>query len=150
MLLGMLQEARNLAGRYQEGDLFRNYVRKRLWIIAPLCAVMLLTSVACAAATIVLFAGIAAWLGLLGILLAPFVLFGSLLAQAYVFFSRLEDRALHRHGARSMALPPIPWPLAAATVFVPLAILVFVAPAAGLVLVGLQVSGPIFYAHYEP
>jgi hypothetical protein len=149
MMLVTLREARNLAQRFEQGELFRLYVRRRLWLIGPLCAVMLATSVACAAATIVLFTEIAPWLALVGILLAPLVLFGSLLLQAYVLFSWLEDRALHRAGAHLARAPDVPWALAAAVVFLPLAILLFIAPAAGLVLLGLQVGGPLLYARYD-
>lgn len=149
MVLMTWQEACNLAHRFEQGELFRHYVRKRVVPIAAIGLVMLLTSVACAAAIIILFAGISAWLALAGIVLAPLVLFASLFVQAYVFFSWLEDRSLARAGRRAAQYPDIPWKLAAPAFLLPLALLVVIAPAQGLALVALQIAGPLLYARYD-
>lgn len=146
---GTLQEARNLAQRFQEGELFRRYVVKRRWRVAPLGLLILMTSIACAAATIVFFAHLASLLALPGIVLAPVVLFASLFVQAFVLFSWLENRALARARGRAVQPPDVPWGLAAVALVLPLAILAFAAPAAALALIALQVTGPLLYAHLD-
>jgi hypothetical protein len=167
VLLGVLQEALNLLHRFQEGEGFRAYVLRRMRLVVPIGLLMLLASLACAAATVLFIGGTRPLLVLLAILLVPFVLVGSLFVHAYVFFSWLESRALaqalHRKPARGSvaawlrqklrvdmgSLPPVPWVLAAIFLFFPLAMLVMVAPRLGLGLILLQVLAPILYARFD-
>jgi hypothetical protein len=168
VFLGVVQEALNLVRRFQEGEGFRAYVLRRMGLVVPIGLLMLLTSLGCAAATVLFIGGTRPLLVLLAILLVPFVLVGSLFVQAYVFFSWLESRALaqalHRKApprgpvARWLmqklsvdmgSLPPVPWVLAAIFLFLPLAMLVMVAPKLGLALILLQVLAPILYARLD-
>lgn len=167
-LLGVLKEALNLAHRFQEGQGFRAYVLKRIWLVVPIGLLMILTSIGCAAATVLYLGGTRPLLVLLAMLLVPFVLVGSLFVQAYVFSSWLESRALaqalHRRaaprgpvgrwlmqklGVDVGTLPPVPWVLAAIFLLLPLAMLVMLAPELGVLLILLQVLAPIVYARLD-
>ena len=151
-----LQEAINLWHRFQEGETFRPYVVKRLWLVVPALALFFALSASCAAATVVALATMSTWLALPGLLLAPLVLVGSLFLQLYVFFTWLEDRALARALGRKptqrralAALPAVPPVLAVAVLVVPLALLAVVAPALAGVLVVLTASAPFLYAYLD-
>jgi hypothetical protein len=166
-LLGVVQEALNLVQRFQEGEGFRAYVLGRLRLVVPIGLLMILTSLACTAATVLYLGGTRPLLVLLAILLVPFVLAGSLFVQAYAFFSWLENRALaqalHRKprpgpvdawlmrklGVDMGSLPPVPWVLAAIFLALPLAMLVMVAPKLGVGLMVLQVLAPIVFARFD-
>ncbi|TMI03006.1 MAG: hypothetical protein E6H43_05095 [Betaproteobacteria bacterium] len=95
-----LSEARNLLHRFQEGEAFKLYVLRRIWRVIPVGLVIVLVSLACAAATVLFFAAGGSWLALPAFLLAPFILIGSLFVQLYVFFSWLESRGRLRGGWR--------------------------------------------------
>lgn len=166
-LLGVLNEALNLVQRFQEGEGFRAYVLGRLSLVVPIGLLMILTSLACTAATVLYLGGTRPLFVLLAILLVPFVLVGSLFVQAYAFFSWLESRALaralHRKprpgplaawlmrklGVDMGSLPPVPWALAAIFLVLPLAMLVMLAPKLGLLLILLQVLAPIVFARFD-
>jgi hypothetical protein len=166
-LLGVLKEGLNLLHRFQEGEVFRGYVLGRLWLVAPIGLLMLLTSLGCAAATVLFIGGTRPLLVLLAILLVPFVLAGSFFVQAYVFLSWLESRALARRthrtapapgslaarlrklGVEMGSFPPVPWTLAAIFLLAPLAMLVMVAPKLGLALIVLQLVAPVLFARFE-
>jgi hypothetical protein len=148
-----VKDAMNLWQRFQKGETFRPYVMKRLQLVIPAIVFFLALSMACAAATVVSFSAIRAWLALPALLLAPLVLLGSFLLQLYVFFAWLEDRALARALHQKLtrkrmlaALRRVPWPLAAALLGVPLALLVTVAPAVAAILFLLSASTPALYA----
>jgi hypothetical protein len=164
-----LSEARNLVHRFQEGEAFRLYVVRRIWLVIPAGLVMLLVSLACAAATVLFLAGGGSWFALPAFLLAPFILIGSLFVQLYVFFSWLESRALaqafrrrtrpvqgalakwlaKKTGADMGAFPPVPWILAAVVLFAPLAMLMVVAVKVALLLIPLALLTPILYALFD-
>ena len=90
-LLGTLTEGLNLAYRFRDSDGFRTYVQRRIGLVAPIVVLIVLTSLACTAATVLYLGGMRPLLVLLAILLVPFVLAGSLFVQAYVFFFWLES-----------------------------------------------------------
>lgn len=143
------KEAVNLAHRYQEGESLRLYVRKRLRLVVPMIALVVVTSFACMAGVVGFFTRAA----LLGLVLAPFVLLGSLFVQTFVVFSWLETRALARAfgGRRSPALgfPPVPWLLAALFVLLPILALVDVAPKVAFALLATHVLAPIMFARLD-
>lgn len=154
LLFGVLQDAVNLAHRLQEGAVFQRYVLSRLPLIVPACLLMVLTSVACAAGSVMFLGGTRSLLVLLAMILAPFVAVGSLFVQAYVFFSWLENRALarmlaHRAPGHMGNLPAVPWVLAAIFLVLPLAALVAELPKLGLALIVIQVLAPIAYARLD-
>jgi hypothetical protein len=164
-----LSEARNLVHRFQEGEAFKLYVLRRMRLVIPAGLVILLVSLACAAATVLFLAGGGSWLALPAFLLAPLILVGSLFVQLYVFFSWLESRALaqafsrrtrpaqgalarwlaKKTGADMGTFPRVPWILAAVVLFAPLAMLVLAAPRVGLLLIPLALLTPILYALFD-
>ncbi len=168
-LLGTLNDALALVQRFREVDAFRGYVRRRLLLVVPALALILLAGFACAMATIMLLLGPRSLLSLLGLLLAPVVLAGSLFVQLYVFFAWLEERALarslghrtgavpgkfaawtqHKLGADLGRMPPVPWIMAAIFVLLPLAILTQLAPKSSALLIVLLVLAPILYARFD-
>lgn len=168
LALGVLKDAQNLAHRFQEGEVFRLYVLRRMRLVIPVGLLILLTSIACAAATVVFLGGARPLLVLLAILLVPFILIGSLFVQVYVFFSWLESRALagthapriepaqgslaarlRNLGVDMGSFPPVPWGLAAIFLFAPLAMLALVAAKLALALIVLLVLAPILYARLD-
>jgi hypothetical protein len=168
-LLGSVNDALALAQRFREVDGFRRYVRRRLRLVIPALALLLVTGFACAMATVMLLLGPQPLLALLGLLLAPLVLAGSLFVQLYVFFAWLEERALarslghrtgpapgrfaawteHKLGADLGRMPPVPWVLAAIFVLAPLAVLTQLAPKSAALLIVLLVLAPILYARLD-
>ena len=166
-LLGVANDALSLVRRFQEAPGFRAYVLERLAFVVPIGVLMALTSIGCAAATVLYLGGTRPLLVLLAILLVPFVLLGSLFVQAYVFFSWLESRALaqalprksrrgpvsawmvRKLGVDMGSLPQVPWVLAVIFLLLPLAMLVAVAPKFGLGLVVLLVLAPIVFARFD-
>ncbi len=149
-------EARGLAGRYQDGPGFRDYVASRMVFVAPAAVLFLLISIACAASTVIFLADRHPMLALPGLLLAPFVLVGSLFVQAFVFFSWLESRALARAlGRRKKApldfgeMPNVPWTLAAVLLLVPLLMLFAVSGTALLVLILLVAAIAFAFARFD-
>jgi hypothetical protein len=166
-LAGVLKEALNLAHRFQEGEVFRSYVLRRMWLLVPVGLLMLLTSIGCAAATVLFIGGTRPLLVLLALLLVPFVLAGSFFVQAYVFLSWLEGRALARTMHRSApapgsiaarlrkldvdmgSFPPVPWTLAAIFLLAPMAMLVMVALKSALALIVLHLLAPVLFARLD-
>jgi hypothetical protein len=142
-------------------------VRERLKFIAPIGALMAMTSLGCAAATVLYIGGTRPMLVLLSILLVPFVLLGSFFVQAYVFGFWLENRALAkalRHspagagpiaarlrkaGINVGAVPRVPWVLAALFLLLPLAMLTMVTPWLGILLIVLLIAAPVAYARLD-
>lgn len=167
LLLDPVNEALNLYRRYQQGQGFKSYVTERMALLVPIGLLMLVTSLACAAATVLYLGGTRSFLVLLAILLVPFVLLGSAFVQAYVFLSWLESRALakalHRTPRPSGPItaklleagidlgsrPPVPWVLAALFLVLPLAMLWLVVPKLAFVLVALHVVAPFAFARLD-
>lgn len=167
MFLKAFDDALNLLQRYQQPGGFRGYVQERMRFIAPIGALMAVTSMGCAAATVLYIGGTRPMLVLLSILLVPFVLLGSFFVQAYVFGFWLENRALAkalRHspaGTGPMAarlrkaginvgsVPPVPWLLAAIFLLLPLAMLAMVMPWLGILLIVLLIAAPVAYARLD-
>lgn len=168
-LLGPLENAMQLARRYQELDGLRDYVGARLPLVIPAGLLLLVAAIACGLTPVVLLVGTQPIAALAGLLLAPVVLAGSLFVLTYVFFGWLEERSLaralgHRTGPAPGKIarwirrklradlgkaPPVPWLLAGLFVFAPLALLVRAAPATALTLVVVLVLAPILYARLD-
>jgi hypothetical protein len=163
-----VNDARSLLHRFQQSEPLQRYVHSRIALIAPAALLMLVTSIAFAAATVVFFAGTRFWLGLPALLLSPFILVGSLAVQLYIFLSWLEGRALaqalgHRTArpgraaawiakklrADMGARPPIPWLFAAIFLLPPLGMLMVVSAKAAIALILLHVLAPILYARVD-
>ena len=147
-----LVEARNLAVRFQEGSVFRAYVRARLRLVIPAALVFAVLVTVSTAATAVLFTWAHPMLILPAFVLAPFLLAGGICVAAYLFFSWLEGRALRhalKHDPDPRALPRIPWALAAAFLGVPLLALLIVWWKIGVPLVALGIATPFLYSHFD-
>jgi hypothetical protein len=152
MFLDPVNGALGLIQRVQEAPALKAYVRSRLPLIAPVGALMLVTSLACTAGTVLFLAGTRPLLLLVSMLLVPFVLIGSFFVQAYVFCSWIELRALahalHHSPARAAA-PRVPWVLAVLFLVLPLAMLLAVMPLAGIALIALLALAPFGYARLD-
>ncbi len=149
-----LTDAGNLLAHLRQGEAFRGYVQGRLRLVVPALAVFSLVALACAAATAVFFADLSSWLALPGFLLAPAVMVGSLYVQVLVFLSWLERRALafalgHAPRGGLGELARVPWPLAAALLFVPLLLLLHAWPVLGVVLIAAGALVPLLYARWD-
>jgi hypothetical protein len=166
LLFGVIQDAMDLVRRFQEGQGFRGYVRERTALLVPIGLLVLLTSIGCAAATVLYLGGTRSLLVLLALLLVPFVLVGSLFVQAYVFASWLEGRALakalHRRpppgaiaarlrkaGIDMGSMPSVPWALAALFLVLPLAMLASVVPMLAWTLIALHILAPVVFARLD-
>jgi hypothetical protein len=150
--------ARELAARMQNSAGFQQYLHSRLVLLVPAGLVILLISIACTAATVIFLAERHPLLALPGLVVAPLILLGSLFVQAYVFGSWLEDRAIaHALGRRRAGrwgldmgkLPPVPWALATAFLFLPLLLVALLAIPVALVLFVLGLATPVLYARID-
>ena len=148
LVVGPLQDATRLMQTGQEGP-FHIYLRNRRALLVPIGLLMAVTSIACAAGTVLFLGGTRSALVLLAILLVPFVLLGSFFVQAFVFVGWLENRALAQTLHRKAALPPVPWLYAALFLILPLVMLVHVVPVLGLVLIALGILAPIAFARLD-
>jgi hypothetical protein len=167
LLLDPLNEGMNLVRRYREGRGFRDYVLERTNLIMPIAVLIVVTSLACAAATVMYLGGLRPFLVLLSLLLVPFVLAGSAFVQAYIFVFWLEGRALamalrrapppagpitarlRKAGIDLGTRPPVPWVLAIVFFVLPLAMLLSIAPGVGAALIALHVLTPFAYARFD-
>jgi hypothetical protein len=167
LLLDPLNDGLNLVRRYQEVRGFRSYVAERAKLLAPIAVLVVATSLACAAATVMYVGGMQRILVLLSLLLAPIILAGSGFVQAYIYLSWLENRALAnalRHplhpggpirtqlrkaGIDLGALPRVPWVLTLVFLLLPLSMLVAIVPRVGITLVVLHFAAPFVFARFD-
>ena len=167
LLLDPVNEALSLARRYQEVPGFRYYGKERMALVVPIGLLMFVTSLACAAASVLYLGGTRSFLVLLAIFLVPLVLAGSAFVQAYVFAAWLEGRALakdlhrkpavrgpitaklHKAGIDLGTPPPVPWVLTLLFLVLPLLMLWVVVPGVAFVLIALHVIAPFAFARLE-
>ena len=167
LLLDPVNEAMTLMRRYQEVPGFRYYVKERMALVAPIGALIFVTSLACAAATVLYLGGTRSLLVFLAILLVPVVLAGSAFVQAYIYAAWLEGRALanalhrkpramgpitarlHKAGIDLGSAPPVPWVLAVLFLLLPLAMLWVVVPMLAFVLIALHIAAPFAFARLD-
>jgi hypothetical protein len=167
VLLDPLSEGMSLVRRYQEVRGFRSYVTERARLLAPIAVLVGLTSLACAAATVMYIGGLQPILVLLSLLLAPVILAGSAFVQGYMYLSWLENRALAkalRHpiqrggpirtqlrkaGIDLGAVPRVPWLLTIVFLFLPLSMLATIAPPIGIALFLLHAAAPFVFARLD-
>ena len=166
LLLDPVNEGLDLFRRFREAHGFRSYMMQRMPLLYPVGALMALTSLACAAGTVMYLGGTRSALVLLAMLLVPFILAGSLFVQAYTFASWLEERALakalHRpkaagpiamllrkHGMDMGSMPRVPWMLAAVFIALPMTVLWQVSPGLALALIVLHIAAPFAFARLD-
>lgn len=164
----IVEDALALAARYRTVDALRRHAVQRKPLLQGASAMLVLLGLACGAGVFVFFAGSGGWVALPAMMLSPIVALGALFVLFYVFFSWVEARALakalgHRT-ARAWALetwlrrkaridllarPAVPWIPAALLVALPVALLVAAAPAAGIALILIAITGPLAYARLD-
>jgi hypothetical protein len=170
-LLGPIDDARHILRRLQNNEAFQHYLRRRTLRALPLVVGIVLTSLACSAAVVLLFMRAGPLLALAAtIVVAPIVLIASFSIQAYVLLSWLEGRSLaklqehHRPRHRGpigqwlvrsyridMGPPPqVPWIPALVFFLVPAAMLAQVAAPLAAGLAAFQIVAAIFYARRDP
>lgn len=167
LLLDPLNEGMSLVRRFQEARGFREYIQERTKLLAPIAVLVALTSLACAAATVMYIGGMQPILVLLSLFLAPVILAGSAFVQAYIYLSWLENRAiakalrraprpggpitaqLRKAGIDLGTLPRVPWVLAIVFLFLPLSMLVVIVPKVGFTLVALHLLAPFVFVRLD-
>lgn len=169
LLFAVFDDAVKLAYRFKESEMLHKYVLDRLWLVVLGALLIVVTSIAATAGTVLYLAGTRSFLLLLAILLTPIVLLGSLFVLAYVFLAWLEERALarafphhkrpapgwigqqlRRHLGVDMGVTPrVPWVLATIVLFLPLLLFFLLSPAFALPLIVLLVLAPIGYARLD-
>ncbi len=141
-----LTEARNLVGRLQESDAFRQYLASRMRLVIPALVLFLAISLTCTAASVVFVAGArSSLLALLALLFAPVVLIHSPKPAHGPVSGWLARRLNIDLGAA----PRIPWGLAAIFVAAPLAMLAWVSAKFALPLIALALLLPLLYARFD-
>ena len=163
--MDIFNEALNLVRRYEKGDAFRNHVKERMNLVAPVLAVCVVISLALCVGVMgqMDHGGLRAFLAVVAL---PIVLIGSALLQIYIFFSWLELRALRPMVAHDAPAaggppwlarlrtqlgkpPPIPWIPVAVVLLFPLLLLAATSLKIVFLVVLLAIATPIVYAHLD-
>jgi hypothetical protein len=159
--MDILTESSNLWQRFQHSAAFKRHVRERLRLVVPTLIVFVAFSVAVTAGSIITLGGTHSILVLVGLLTAPLVLLGTLFVQVFVFFSWLEDRALHPRGAQNVpqamaslrkviaTFPPVMHAVGGAILFVPLYLLAVLSVKIALLALLLVLAVPVAYASLD-
>ncbi len=163
-----LRDAYDFALKFQNDEVFRDYVVSRIWAVLPVVLVFFLVSTICSIdvmfRTVRLVSDPPLWLRFFALLLGAVVWWCGVVGQLYVFLIWLEERAAHRdrseRGKRvrvpagflaylkySRALPP--WILVLVFVALPLAIMAHGAPLAALILVMLVALAPVLFKKFD-
>ena len=160
----VLRDARDFALKFQNDDVFRDYLVSRVWIVLPVVLVFFLVSTICSIDVMFRTARLSydppLWLRFFALLLGATVWLCGVVGQLYVFLIWLEERAAQRdrseRGRRvrvpagflnylkySRALPP--WILVVLFVVLPLMIMARGAPLAALILAALVALAPVLF-----
>src|SRR3989440_9254972 len=93
----VLRDARDFALKFQNDDVFRDYVVSRMWIVLPVFLVFFLVSTICSIdvmfRTVRLVSAPPLWLRFFALLLGAAVWLCGVVGQLYVFLIWLEERA---------------------------------------------------------
>jgi len=164
----VLRDARDLAIKFQNDDVFRDYVVSRAWTVLPVVLVFFLVSTVCSIDVMFRTARLAydppLWLRFFALLLGATVWLCGVVGQLYVFLIWLEERAAQRdrseRGKRvqvpagflnylkySRALPP--WILVLVFVVLPLLNVARGAPLAALILATLVALAPVLFKKFD-
>jgi len=164
----LLRDTRDLLGKFQRDEVFREYVVTRIWTVIPVILMFVLVSTVCSIDTMFRAARLASgsplWLKGFALLLGAVVWLCGVLAQIYVFLLWLEGRAAQKNreeqGQRvevpagvlaylkySRALPP--WILILIFVVLPLGIMARNAPLAALILATLAALAPVLFKKFD-
>ena len=164
----VLRDARDFALKFQNDDIFRDYLVSRVWAVLPVVLVFFLVSTICSIdvmfRTVRLVFDPPLWLRFFALLLGAAVWLCGVVGQLYVFLIWLEERAAHKdrseRGKRvrvpagflaylkySRALPP--WILVLVFVVLPLANMARGAPLAALILAVLVALAPVLFKKFD-
>jgi len=164
----VLRDARDFALKFQNDDVFRDYIVSRIWTVIPVVLVFFLVSTICSIDVMFRTARLAydppLWLRFFALLLGAAVWLCGVVGQLYVFLIWLEERAAQRarseQGKRvrvpagflaylkySRALPP--WILVVICVVLPLADIARGAPVAALILAALLALAPVLFKKFD-
>ena len=164
----VLRDARDFALKFQNDDVFRDYIVSRIWTVIPVVLVFFLVSTICSIDVMFRTARLAydppLWLRFFALLLGAAVWLCGVVGQLYVFLIWLEERAAHRAGSErgkrvrvpagflaylkySRALPP--WILVVICVVLPLADIARGAPVAALILAALLALAPVLFKKFD-
>ena len=163
-----LRDAYDFALKFQNDEVFRDYVGSRIWAVLPVVLIFFLVSTICSIdvmfRTVRLVSDPPVWLRFVALLLGAVVWLCGVLGQLYVFLIWLEERAAQRdrseRGKRvrvpagflaylkySRALPP--WILVLVFVVLPLANMARGAPLAALILATLVALAPVLFKKFD-
>ena len=163
-----LRDAYDFALKFQNDEVFRDYVGSRIWAVLPVVLIFFLVSTICSIdvmfRTVRLVSDPPVWLRFVALLLGAVVWLCGVLGQLYVFLIWLEERAAQRdrseRGKRvrvpagflaylkySRALPP--WILVLIFVVLPLANMARGAPVAALILAALMALAPVLFKKFD-
>lgn len=169
-LLDPIGDARDILRRLRNNEAFRHYLRERSLRALPLVVGIVLASVACTGAAMVILMSAGTLLALPAtIVVAPIVLIGSLSVQAYALLSWFEGRSLaklqERRGPRHRGpigrwlvrsfridlgpLPQVRWIPALVFFLLPAAMLAHVAAPVAVGLLAFQIVAAIFCARRD-
>jgi len=164
----VLRDARDFALKFQNDDIFRDYLVSRVWAVLPVVLVFFLVSTICSIdvmfRTVRLVFDPPLWLRFFALLLGGALRLCREMGQLYVFLIWLEERAAHKdrseRGKRvrvpagflaylkySRALPP--WILVLVFVVLPLANMARGAPLAALILAVLVALAPVLFKKFD-
>jgi len=164
----VLRDALDFALKFQNDEVFRNYLVSRVWAVLPVVLVFFLVSTICSIdvmfRTVRLVSDPPVLLRFFALLVGAAVWLCGVLGQLYVFLIWLEERAAQRdrseRGKRvkvpagflaylkySRALPP--WILVLIFVVFPLGIMARGAPLAALILVVLVALAPVLFKKFD-
>ena len=163
-----LRDALDFALKFQNDDVFRDYLVSRAWVVLPVVLVFFLVSTVCSIDIMFRTARLSydppLWLRFFALLLGAAVWLCGVVGQLYVFLIWLEERAAQRdrseRGKRvqvpagflaylkySRALPP--WILVLVFVVLPLANMARGAPLAALILAALVALAPVLFKKFD-
>ena len=163
-----LRDAYDFALKFQNDEVFRDYVGSRIWAVLPVVLIFFLVSTICSIdvmfRTVRLVSDPPVWLRFVALLLGAVVWLCGVLGQLYVFLIWLEERAAQRdrseRGKRvrvpagflaylkySRALPA--WILVLIFVVLPLANMARGAPVAALILAALMALAPVLFKKFD-
>ena len=163
-----LRDAYDFALKFQNDEVFRDYVGSRIWAVLPVVLIFFLVSTICSIdvmfRTVRLVSDPPLWLRFFALLVGAAVWLCGVVGQLYVFLIWLEERAAQRdrseRGKRvrvpagflaylkySRALPA--WILVLIFVVLPLANMARGAPVAALILAALMALAPVLFKKFD-
>ena len=164
----VLRDARDFALKFQNDEVFRDYVVSRIWAVLPVVLVFFLVSTICSIdvmfRTVRLVSDPPLWLRFFALLLGAAVWLCGVVGQLYVFLIWLEERAAQRdrseRGKRvevpagvlaylkySRALPP--WVLIFACIVLPVLLMARGAPLVALLVLTVSLLAPFLFKKFD-